>query len=60
LDKYGFFKKIIAYVKDEESNLDAMTIVLKVVVNCESFGLKESFRALALGIFFQKHVNITL
>jgi hypothetical protein len=43
LDKYSFKKKIIAYVKDEKSNLDAMTIVLKVVVNYESFGLEESF-----------------
>ncbi len=43
LDKYGLRKKIIVYVKDEGSNLNAMTNALKFVVNCESFGLKESF-----------------
>jgi hypothetical protein len=43
LDKYGLKKKIIAYVKDEGSNLNAMITTLKVVVNFESFGLEESF-----------------
>jgi hypothetical protein len=43
LDKYGLRNKIIAYVKDEGSNLNAMTIALKAVVNYESFGLQESF-----------------
>jgi hypothetical protein len=36
-------KKIIVYVKDEGSNFNAMIITLKVVVNCESLGLEESF-----------------
>ncbi len=44
LDKYGLRKKIIAYVKDEGSNLNAMTITLKVVVNFESLGLEKSFQ----------------
>jgi len=39
LDKYGLRKKIIVYVKDEGSNLNAMTIALKAIVNYESFGL---------------------
>jgi hypothetical protein len=43
LDKYGLRKNIIAYVKDEGSNINVMTIALKVVVNCEYFGLEESF-----------------
>jgi hypothetical protein len=43
LDKYGLRKKIIAYVKDEGSNFNAMTITLKAIINCESFGLEESF-----------------
>jgi hypothetical protein len=43
LDKYGLRKKIIVYVKDEGSNLNAMTRALKFVVNCEYFGLEESF-----------------
>jgi hypothetical protein len=40
LDKYGLKKKIVAYVKDEGLNFNAMIIVLKVVVNCEYFGLE--------------------
>jgi pyruvate dehydrogenase complex dehydrogenase (E1) component len=43
LDKHGLRKKIIAYVKDEGSNFNVMTTVLKVVVNYESVGLEESF-----------------
>jgi hypothetical protein len=43
LDKYGLRKKIIVYVKNEGSNLNAMIIALKAVVNCESFGLEKSF-----------------
>jgi hypothetical protein len=60
LNKHGLRKNIIAYVKDEGSNLNAMIITLKIVVNYEYLGLKESFRALALGMFFQKHVNMAL
>ncbi len=44
MDKYGLKKKIIVYVKDEGSNFNVMTITLKVVVNFEYFGLKESFQ----------------
>jgi hypothetical protein len=40
LDKYGLKKKIIVNVKDERSNFNAMTTILKVVQNCESLGLK--------------------
>ncbi len=43
LDKYGLKKKFITYVKDEGSNLNTMITTLKVVVNFESLGLKESF-----------------
>jgi hypothetical protein len=43
LDKYGLKKTIIAYVKDEGSNLNAMIVALKVVVNCEFLSLEESF-----------------
>jgi hypothetical protein len=40
LDKYGLKRKIIANVKDEGSNFNAIITILKVVHNCESFGLK--------------------
>jgi hypothetical protein len=43
LDKYNLRKKIIVYVKDERSNLNAMSIALKVVANCKSFGKKDNF-----------------
>jgi hypothetical protein len=36
LDKYGLRKKIIIYVKDEGFNFNAMTGVLKSIVNCEN------------------------
>ncbi len=42
-DKSGLRKKIIAYVKDEGSNLNAMIDVLKFVVNCDFLGLEKSF-----------------
>jgi hypothetical protein len=53
LDKYGLQKKIIAYVKNEGSNFNAMTIALKVV-NCEHLGLKESFHGICFGHAFSK------
>jgi len=59
LNKYGLKKKIITYVKNEGSNLNAMTITLKAIVNCESLGLEENFQG-TLGMFFQKHVNMAL
>jgi hypothetical protein len=43
LDKYGLRKKIIAFVKDEGSKLNAMINALKSIVNYESLRLKESF-----------------
>jgi 5'-3' exonuclease len=49
LNKYGLKKKIIVYVKDEGSNLSAMTITLKAIVNYESFDLEESFQGTCFG-----------
>ncbi len=43
LDSFGLRKKIIAFVKDEGVNLNAMTLALKFVVNCDILGLEESF-----------------
>jgi hypothetical protein len=48
------FEKIIAYVKDEGSNLNAMINVLKYVVNCECFGLETSFQGNYSGHVFSK------
>ncbi len=39
LDKYDLRKKIIAYVKDEGSNFNAMIGAMRSIVNCESLSL---------------------
>jgi hypothetical protein len=60
LGQYGLRNKIIAYFKDEGSNLNTMTIVLKIVVNCEVLGLDENFQGSCFGHAFPKHVNMLL
>jgi hypothetical protein len=53
-DQYGLRNKIIAYVKDEGSNFNIITIALKLVVKCEVFCLDESFQGVCFGhVFFQ-------
>ncbi len=52
-DKYGIRKKIIVFVKDEGSNLNAMIVALKVVINFES-GLEENFLGTCFGHAFSK------
>jgi len=48
LDQYGLRKKLIAYVKDERSNLITIITTLKSIIKCEVLSLDESFQ----GIFF--------
>ncbi len=53
-DQYGLKIKTIAYVKDEGSNLNTMTSILKFVVKCEVLGLDENFQGACFGhVFFQ-------
>jgi hypothetical protein len=54
LDQYDLNKKIIAYVKDEGANLNAMTIVLKSMVICEVLSMEESFQGTCFGHAFSK------
>jgi len=54
LDKYGLRKKNIVYIKDEGSNLNAMTSVLKYIVNCDSLGLEYNFQGTCVGHVFSK------
>jgi hypothetical protein len=54
LNKYGLRKNIIVYVRDEGSNLNAMTIALKFIINYESLGLKETFQGTCFGHTFSK------
>jgi hypothetical protein len=42
LDAYGLKNKIITYVKDEGSNLNALTNALKFVVKCEALRLEKN------------------
>jgi hypothetical protein len=53
-DQYGLRNKIITYVKDEGSNLNTMTIVLKYVVKHEVLGLDESFQGFCFNNVFFK------
>jgi hypothetical protein len=41
-------------VKDEGSNLNTLTNVLKYVIKCETLGLKESFQGTYFGYVFSK------
>jgi hypothetical protein len=58
LDKFGLRKKIIAYVKNESSNLNAMTSTLKFVVNYEILGLHESFNGYLFMAWFFQSISI--
>ncbi len=52
LDQYDLKKKIVAYVKDKGANLNAMTTILKFVMNYEVFGLEESLQGSCFGHAF--------
>jgi hypothetical protein len=48
-------EKIIAYVKDEGSNLNALITTLKSIAYYEATGMEEKkFKALVLGMHFSK------
>jgi hypothetical protein len=53
-DQYGLRNKIIAFVKDEWSNLITMITTLKSYVKCEVLGLDESFQGTCFGHIFLK------
>jgi hypothetical protein len=48
----GLKNKIIAYVKDEGSHFNTMTIALKFVMKCEVLSLDENFQGIFLGMLF--------
>jgi hypothetical protein len=54
LNKFGLRKKIIAYVKDEGFNLNAMTFALKFVISCETLNLQENVNSTCFGHVFSK------
>ncbi len=51
-DGYALKRKIVLYVKDEGSNLNIMTIALKLVISCDVLGLEEVFKVLVLVMHF--------
>jgi hypothetical protein len=54
LNKFGLKKKIIAYVKDEGFNLNAMTSALKFVISFETLNLQENVNGTCFGHVFSK------
>jgi hypothetical protein len=58
LDNYALKWKIIVYVKDEGSNLNTTTIVVKSIVSCNMLGLEESFKAFVFNIHFPRFANM--
>jgi hypothetical protein len=54
LNIYALRRKIIAYVKDEGSNLNTTTITLKSIISCDMLGLEESFQAICFQHAFSK------
>jgi hypothetical protein len=52
--KYNLSGKIIAYVNNENSNLNIMTKVLKFVINCNILGFLGSFQGSYFGHAFSK------
>ncbi len=58
--QYGLKNKIITYVKDEGSNINTMTIVLKTIIKCEILNSDESFQGAYFGHVFPKHANMLL
>jgi hypothetical protein len=59
-DQYNLRNKIIAYVKDERSNLNVMIITLKSIMSCEVMVVKEISKGPVLIMHFSKLVNMLL
>ncbi len=53
-NKLSLRKKYIVYVKDEGSNLNAMTFTLKSIVRCETLGLQKKFIGMYFRLVFSK------
>jgi hypothetical protein len=60
LNKYDLRKKIIAYVKDERSNLNTMTTTLKFIVSYDILSLIESFQGSSFCHAFSKACQYAL
>jgi hypothetical protein len=58
LDNYALRRKIIAYVKDEGSNLNTMITTLKSIIICDMLFWRKAFKAFVLVMHFLKLANI--
>jgi len=58
LDNYALRRKIIAYAKDEGSNINIMIATLKSIISCDVLGLEKKFMVFVLVIHFLKHANM--
>jgi hypothetical protein len=58
VDIYALRRKNITYVKDEESNMNILTIALKSIVSCDMLDLEESFQGTCFGHAFSKALLI--
>jgi hypothetical protein len=56
----SFDKKLIPNVKDEGANLNAMTIVLNSIIDCEMLNVIENFQATCFGHAFSKACQLQL
>jgi hypothetical protein len=49
-------KKTLSYVKNENANLNTMTITLKSIVSCAVLGVMENFKEACFGhVFFNAY-----
>jgi hypothetical protein len=59
LDIYELKMKIVVYVEDEGSNLNIMTITLKLIISYDVLGLEKHFSSnLSWSCIFLKYVNM--
>ncbi len=60
LNKFGLTQKILAYLKDEGSNLQTCVQALRVVVSCCDFDKVKSFDEYCFGHVLSNYVNMPL
>jgi hypothetical protein len=58
LEKFGLIHQVLAFVKNEGSNLASMATTLCSIVDCELLYLPRFMKALLLVMCCPKHVNI--
>jgi hypothetical protein len=49
LDKFGLLHQVIAFVKDEGTNLFAMAVVLHSIIDCEPLKILKVYKGTCFG-----------